>query len=146
MSATALQAIIQDHRVPGDHHATAGAVSRVLGLTPEQFDLVGYLLVSESSRLSRQATKNIEKIAFAGPTPEARNAAREAMCRDTFVVGDGRTVRWGEATVDDHRKRIALLESLRSGIARTISFHEEAIAAITQAGVTCLDEVPGFVS
>jgi hypothetical protein len=69
-------------------------------------------------------------------------AARKSLLDEFFALGDGRTVRWGEASVDDHRERIAMLRRNVSGIEATIELHEDAIAQIEAHGAACLDEVP----
>lgn len=67
--------------------------------------------------------------------------ARKQLAEEFFALGDGRRVRWGEATVEEHRQRIEMLERMRAGLADTVALHAEAIAAIEAAGVVCLDEI-----
>jgi hypothetical protein len=64
-----------------------------------------------------------------------------ALLATPFRLGDREQVVWGRASVEQHEQRIALLTKLRDGLDRTIAFHREAITLITDAGVTCLDEV-----
>jgi len=60
----------------------------------------------------------------------------------TFSLGDGSpSIRWGEATAEQHRLRIAMMEKQRDGINQTIDRHVAAISEIERYGVTCLDEI-----
>lgn len=67
--------------------------------------------------------------------------ARKEMAEAFFALGDGTRVRWGEATVAQHRQRIAMLEKMRAGLSETVARHEAAISEIEAAGVSCLDEI-----
>jgi hypothetical protein len=44
-----------------------------------------------------------------------------------FALGDGTTVNWLSATVDQHRQRIAMLRKSIAGQQETVEFHEESI-------------------
>lgn len=70
-------------------------------------------------------------------------ALRAELSAEFFSLGDGRRVRWGEATVEQHRERIDLLEKQIAGIRYTVDAHAQAIVEIEAAGVSCLDEIPG---
>lgn len=60
-----------------------------------------------------------------------------------FAVGDGTFVSWGEATVEQHEARIQMhavnAEAAMEGWAR----HSQAVDAIAEAGVSCLNEIEG---
>jgi hypothetical protein len=58
-----------------------------------------------------------------------------------FALGDGTAVTWAQATVVQHRIRIALLTRNVRGNLDTIQRHEAAIAAITVHGAARLAEV-----
>lgn len=58
-----------------------------------------------------------------------------------FALGDGTSVEWGAATVDQHETRIAMLRRMRDGIDLTIDRHRSAIEAINEAGVSCLADL-----
>ena len=64
-----------------------------------------------------------------------------ALFRSAFSLGDGTSVTWGAATIEQHEQRIAFLELQRNGINRTIAQHQDAIRLITEAGTTCLDDL-----
>lgn len=56
-----------------------------------------------------------------------------------FATGDGRRVTWGEATLEDHRKRIELLARGVKGSVETIRLHEYAASILRETGATCLN-------
>mgnify|MGYP003584583271 FL=1 len=57
-----------------------------------------------------------------------------------FAVGDGTNVTWGRATTAQHLARISLLTKNARGNLSAIRRHEAALHAVTERGVTCLDE------
>lgn len=59
----------------------------------------------------------------------------------SFALGDGRTVTWGDATIEDHHIRIGLLQRQLLGTGDAIARHEAAVSMIVEAGVTRLGEV-----
>ena len=79
------------------------------------------------------------------PEPTEATAALmdglQGMLTRKFALGTGQSVRWGEATIEQHLQRIAMLMSQREGIDATIARHEEAIAIIERSGRQSLDEV-----
>lgn len=58
-----------------------------------------------------------------------------------FAIGDGRTVSWGDATVEDHLERIELLKSNAAGNMLTASRHLAAIRTITAQNAECLGDI-----
>jgi len=58
-----------------------------------------------------------------------------------IALGDGTMVTWGTATVEQHRQRIEMLAKNASGIVETAARHGSAIAMITDANATCLNEL-----
>lgn len=99
------------------------------------------LVIGMVSNQRRRDTRTAERRVFEGgeladPTGELRDLLDRSMQLD-----DGRLVGWGEATVEDHRARIAYLQRLVDGIERTIAVHRVAIATISAAEATCLAEL-----
>lgn len=109
----------------------------------------------------RQFVRAAEQEAFAPLPPEAiavegfdehitATVQRTRITREefhdlldrTFAVGDrhGTVVRWGEATVVQHRSRIDLLQGQVRGTLMTIDRHREAIRIIEHEQVTCLND------
>lgn len=72
---------------------------------------------------------------------EIRLELTAELMATTFALGDGRSVTWGRATVAQHRQRAAKLVGTAVGTLQTVALHEEAIAAIEAAGVSCLRDV-----
>lgn len=109
-------------------------------------------VAAEVRRLLRDRARIVEKeidTALARPPRVVGKNWRPAIDRKSaflhslFSTGDGQPdVTWGDATVEQHKRRIALLDRNIDGINLTKARHEKAVAAITQAGVTCLKELP----
>lgn len=57
-----------------------------------------------------------------------------------FALGDGTTVTWGEATVEQHRQRIALLSRNAAGNLQTAARHQAAVDEIERSGAGCLTQ------
>lgn len=72
----------------------------------------------------------------AGPLDDFR-----ALYNTPFHLGDGNTVTWGQATIEDHERRIEKLLTLAGGIYRTVERHRNCIEILRSAGATCLAEV-----
>lgn len=95
----------------------------------------------------RARTRHLERIAFnpqmtADPDAEHdRMSARKQLIAESFPLGDGRFVTWGDATIADHEQRIDLLTANQLGLAATIARHRDAIALITAHKVTCLADL-----
>lgn len=106
------------------------------------------LLVAEVARLLREEVREEEIAAYrklfsngeSSSLPELEETMR-ALCGESFATGDGFTVMWGKATIEQHQQRIAMLEAMRDGIDRTIERHRQAIRLIEEAGVSCLADV-----
>lgn len=56
-------------------------------------------------------------------------------------LGDGTSVRWGEATVDQLKQRYAMLRQQERGLTATMEQIKSVIAALQHAGASCLDEL-----
>ena len=131
----------------GDPDLTAAAVLDAVACPAKWRDLFGGLLVLECRRLQRNFARRIEEGASLGQrSHDAKKADADAGPSRTdflatrFYTGD-RYVTWGEATVEDHRSRIAYLASLRNGIDATIQRHADAIEQIEAAGVATLADL-----
>lgn len=81
------------------------------------------------------------KISTASVDDDVSSDDFRALFRQRFALGDGVRVGWGEATVDQHRQRIAMLRGLQNGIELTITRHEKAIEMIEKSKATCLDDL-----
>ncbi len=136
-----------DQMSNGDPDETASAVFDALGCPQKWRDMFGPLVRNECRRSIRsdvRAHENSPSDHGTSDTQERRVAGginRAEYLADRFCIGRGKHVVWGEATVQDHRDRIAFLASLRNGIDNTIARHAEAIDIIEAAGVSCLNDV-----
>jgi hypothetical protein len=59
----------------------------------------------------------------------------------SFALGDGTSVTWGEATVDQHRQRVEMLSANAAGVVETAARHVAAVRMCEEAGVSCLAEL-----
>jgi hypothetical protein len=66
--------------------------------------------------------------------------SRAAALSEVFYTGS-EWVRWGEATIADHRARVDYLTRKRDGIDATIRRHLDTIDTLTAAGVSSLEEL-----
>ena len=98
---------------------------------------VGTQRRSEVRNIQRAARAPRRGLGFTADSILARKKALETM----MAMGDGRRVRLGAATVEDHRAYIGMLERNVVGLQDTIRFHEELIVQIEAAGVVCLDDI-----
>lgn len=99
------------------------------------------LLVDHLRHTLRARTRAAERQAFEDfrsrhtpdrtPLPESRpivnRAVFDKLRNARFALGDGTTVNWLSATVDQHRQRIAMLRKSIAGQQETVEFHEESI-------------------
>lgn len=134
---------------------------RIAELVLAELDQAGLLmlLVNEIDDLKREATKQMEHAAFASalreqfaagdiPAPIAGSSSEAfaALFDKSFKLGDGTEATWGEATVEQHEQRLAMLTKLRDGLNSTIDRHTEAIHVLRTSGARCLAEVPQSVA
>lgn len=61
--------------------------------------------------------------------------------KESLDLGDGTSVRWGEATIDQLKQRLTMLRAQVRGITTTIVQMEAVIAAMQEAGVERLDDL-----
>lgn len=64
----------------------------------------------------------------------------EELLASTFALGDGRQVTWGEATVEDHKTRIKLLETNAVKNLETAAKHQAAINMLEEAAASTLSD------
>lgn len=64
----------------------------------------------------------------------------EELLNTPFATGDGRRITWGEATVDDHEMRIAMLYRQISGTASDVARHEKAVEVLETSGKKSLNQ------
>lgn len=109
------------------------------------------LVAEEVKHAQRSAARRAERQAFRSmvdrkprPVPAMpEDSPLRALFATGVSMGDGSRVEWGTMTVEQHEARIAMLAKMRGGIDSTIAQHTEAIRLITEAGVSCLAELPG---
>ena len=131
---------IIDDNVTGDADLDAKTIIDLLEVPAKWAEVFFPLLKIECRRRYRAlvsaAEHSNEKAKH--PTP---GDDRSAYLNKRFAVGDGRYVLWGEATIEDHRSRIAMLTSLRNGIDDTIDRHNQAVKILITAKATCLNDI-----
>ena len=111
------------------------------------------LLAEAIEHAQRQISRDVERSAFTDlfanqsgavciPNIETGDALKTflALLSTRFSTGKGKTVTWGDATIEHHQQRIAFLENMRGGIAETIERHQNAIKIIRDRDVECLNE------
>lgn len=127
------------------------AVLAKLGVEPEAARLLASVVGADLRGWQREFASLLERDAIGLLTPRSPNAgrteqesapeARAQLLASTFALYDGTRVTWGEATVDQHAQRIARLDRLRQGTTNTIDRHKRALALITAANATCLNDL-----
>jgi hypothetical protein len=58
-----------------------------------------------------------------------------------FALGNGTTVTWGDASIEDHERRIEMLVAHAGGTLATAQRHDAAISMIRAGDVTCLRDL-----
>lgn len=137
---------LHDRLVTGDPATTADKITDDLDLSLRAREYLWPLIANECERIERERVRSVEAESWGKVRRNGRPASvltdRAKLFTETFPLGDGTRVSWGDASADDHRKRIAMLERLHNGIAATIGRHAEAVELIESAGVRCLNELP----
>ena len=136
--------------------ATATDIARTIYDQLDEEEIL-VLIAREVNLRLREFARAQEQVAFvemfhSAPIPSGEPTSRgllpppsdalRSLFQSTFVLGDGRTSTWGQATVAEHRARIRYLEMMSDGLIRTAGYHERAIEIIEDAGVTCLAQAP----
>lgn len=70
---------------------------------------------------------------------DERSKVTAELLTVVFATGDGRKVTWGEATLEDHRKRIEMLTKHIKGNVQTIRLHEYAAQILRDTQASCLN-------
>lgn len=132
--------------VSDNDYEAAGMLLDELGVRGKARRTLLWIVAQSMKMARRNEQRGVERrVRIAAPILEGvpthdQVQNRKDLVAGSFALGDGRRVSWGEATVEQHRERIAYLAKLRDGYNVTISQHESAIALIVKNGVSCLSE------
>lgn len=133
----------------GDSAALAGDILRELLRHPRLARAVLYpLVLAHVDAVLRTRVRITEAEVIPSIRKHGARVFRPALDRKAmylrmkFALGDGTEVTWGDATVDQHLARIAMLERQVAGVSQTIERHRYAVDAIRKAGVSCLADLP----
>jgi hypothetical protein len=63
------------------------------------------------------------------------------LLESDFALGDGTHVTWGDATIDQHQKRVDMLQATAQGTLETAARHQRAIIDLESAGAETLREL-----
>lgn len=85
-------------------------------------------------RIMREFQASIEAI-----RTEAKLELTSELLGASFALGDGRSVTWGSATMDEHRQRIEMLGRNIEGNLDTMRVHEMAVELLRRSGADCLN-------
>jgi len=132
--------------IDGEPSRMADTIAADLGLNPRQREALWPLILAECERIDRAGVRGIESDGVFEPVAELRRGAparrpRAELLTETFPDYKGNRIAWGEATIADHQNRIDMLGRLAGGITATIDRHQQAVDAISAAGVTCLNDL-----
>lgn len=76
---------------------------------------------------------------------EVRESTRlevtEELMDALFALGDGTKVSWGDATIEQHRQRLAMLHGNLDGLAETAGRHARAIEMLEESGAHTLRQI-----
>lgn len=106
-----------------DYTVTAQAILAALKIRGHAADVLLGVVANSVRIVMRGSALQVEIEAF-DPSGVAA-ISRGQFLHTHFALGDGRWVKWGEATIEDHSTRIALLVGLRTGIDATIRRHAD---------------------
>lgn len=136
-----------------DPFGAADDLARRLMASVRKDDLLP-LLVREIAHAQRHQNRWAERSAFSerfaasvSALPETSEIAAaslddfKALYETPFKLGDGTSVTWGAATVEQHEIRLSMLRAIRAGLDRTIARHEEAVAILRSSGAPCLEQI-----
>lgn len=140
-------------RVPADFDGDARTLARqilaeLLERPKVAAEVLLPLVAAEVDRTIRERVRITEAEVVTSIVRRSRRNGRPAVdrkalfLRASIALGDGTRITWGEATAEQHLQRIAMLEGQMAGVAVTAERHRIAVAAITEAGVSCLNDLP----
>jgi hypothetical protein len=137
-----LAALAEEVRVPGDPSASALALAELLDLTVYQRELLDPLLRDFCAHIDRRHVRSIEREATAQRAGVPVGVpAHQRLLSESFALGDGRRVLWGEATAEEHLERAAMLQQMADGVLRSRQSHIDAADLIRLLGVRCLNDL-----
>ena len=112
-------------------------------LSNDQRMFLWALIRSAVDNVKRNDVRQLEKAAKPGKFGRPVNPTEDMqrLTDETFALGDGSRVRWGDATIKQHEARIDYLAKQRDGIDATIQRHRAVIEQLRAAGVSCLNEL-----
>ena len=121
----------------------ASAICTQLRLTPMQRSILWGIILDACRNMERSRVRRVEQVA--SPQRAGRQvdptAERAQLMEQTFSLGDGRRVLWGEATIADHEARIDFLSKKRDGLDDTIQRHRGVVEQLRATGASCLNEL-----
>lgn len=129
---------------------SAARIARALRPQASERDILG-LIEDAVEHERRSIVSDFEKSAFRAlvkskpflplPIDDTALDRFRALYDESFSLADGRDVKWGDATIEEHEQRIAMLESMQRGIAEAIGHHVQAISLIRAEGVERLRDI-----
>lgn len=136
----------------GEPHDAAQKVLAKLGVRGERMEILLPAVAMYYATHRRADVRSMERAAFRQriPAPDAlRDAIAAEQENDMLALltqpfrlyKDGPLVMWGEATAEDHRARIAALETLVGQVQATIERHQKAIGLLEDSGAKTLNEL-----
>jgi len=121
-----------------------------LGVGGEAADLLFVPVHDHVIQCRRNLVRPVEAAAFApvdtrmpSSRPTTTAARRQLMVERVWIPKAG-YIPWGEVTVEQHEERIRFYEERIATEQKSRDRHIEAVRLITEAGVTCLNEVEGW--
>jgi hypothetical protein len=120
---------------------TAAAVTDDLKLTARQREHLYPLILAEVMRRQRHLARRVERRTLRRGRPVGQRSERATLLAQSMQLSDGRTVTWGEATVEDHLMRIDDLTKYRDGVQKTIDLHMAAVEQLRASGCRCLNDL-----
>ena len=131
----------QDMYVEDDPDTTTSRICDALNLSSRQREVLSLLVYEFCLQYERGRVRRVEQQATRVGRKVDPTGERRQLLDETFGIGDGRRITWGEATVADHQARADMLAKMRDGLDATIARHLDAIAQLQQANARCLNDL-----
>ena len=135
----------------GDDEAVAAAVLDHLAVDGVARDELLPVVKNDVQWWRRKRVLKIERDGETTQKPDSKLAAstaasnpllRDKLLKQSFAIGDGRMVMWGEATVADHIARVQFLSAMVDGLRETAGKHQLAVSLIENTPrAKCLNDV-----